>query len=120
MERADTKGTEMETPEAMKIAQEEVIFIDSEKERKRLKKEMDVELRRKKQENLLKQERDQHLNRLPVTKQHAILVICRSIIQWRARNILREKCIDAFEKLFDENYCVYFYRNRFTVRIFHW
>jgi len=116
LKRADEKGIEMENSEAVIIAQKEIICMEVESMKKGMMDQMTYEFINHVKEIKKKKELRRHLNRTTVTKKYAINVIQRSIRQWLARRILREKCIIRFEKLFDERYCAFYYQDQVTVR----
>ena len=116
LKRADKKGIRMEIPEAMDVAQREILFLEGENEKKRVKLEMDLDRKKKENDEMLKQVHAKHSNPLKFSKDHATFVIQNAIKIWLARKILRRKCADTFEKLFDVNYCAFYYKNKTTVR----
>jgi len=113
LKRADDRQYEMELDEANVVAEKEVIEILVRTEKKRIRNESKQDLQR------LDQELDQEAKRVEVEyeenqRTRANWIICAAARRWLARKELRKAGIDTFEKLFDDTYKAFFYRNKRT------
>ena len=112
--RATSRGIKMETDEAKVIAEKEVMNTYIDELKVNLHREMeqacdDLEMK-------LKTEFTEEEDRIEKEKiASARMVLVCSVRRWLAKKELRQRCLKTFEKLFDERYKAYYYRNVKTV-----
>jgi hypothetical protein len=115
LKRADDREIEMELPEAEKIAQDEIIHILGEEERVRVREQYRIAL--KEFETTFEKERgEKEEDYRKRSIKNAAWVVSLAVKRWQARKKLRLLCEETFEKLFDEQYQAFYYRNKRTVR----
>ena len=110
LERSDARGMKMEFKEAREIAQEEIIEIMTLKEIDQMHRHMEHELETIEAIELKEFERVEAEDREQAVSQASHLLVS-SIRRWRARRELFRRCSESFEKLFDEKYKAFYYRN---------
>ena len=116
LKRADSRGIPMETKEASKIATDEVLHIIGEEERERLQTEMDIAFQERQKD---KEEANLNAEAKLLEERHratifAVSVVSRACQLWLARKKLRHRCIEVYEKDYDENTHKFYYRNKET------
>lgn len=117
LHRADEKGIELEIPEGLQIAKEEIIMIEGREKEKALNVEKEEDFARLLKDEKMKEvsEEKARITQDKLGRMYAISVLCKVVRQWLARKSLRIRCTEVFEKLFDETYCMFYYRNKITV-----
>jgi hypothetical protein len=116
LKRADSRGIPMETKEATQIATDEIIYIIGEEERDRLNAEMNKafdQREKEKAEARIQAEikRSEERTRASV---FAASLVARACRMWLARKQLRLKCLEVYEKDYDERSHAFYYRNKET------
>jgi hypothetical protein len=114
LKRADSRGIPMETKEATQIATQEMLHIIGEEERARLKNEMVKAFQQR--------EKDQEQARLLADAKwrdqktraevFATSVVARACRIWLAKRELRRRCLEKYEKDYDEYSHRFYYRNK--------
>ena len=116
LRRADSRQVKIEIDEAKVIAEKEVILILVEGERARIYDQMEqactnLEIKLEKdfieKENLKKKQQ----------ASSATWTLVSAVRRWLARKELRLRCLETFEKEFDERYQAFYYRNMKTVSV---
>ncbi|KAL3800346.1 hypothetical protein HJC23_003642 [Cyclotella cryptica] len=116
LKRADSRDIPIETKEATKIATEEIIYIIGEEERSRLRKEMDKAFEQREQdknEARLKAEARLKEEKARATV-FALSIISKACRNWLARKELRRRCLETYERDYDEHSHRFYYRNKGT------
>ncbi|KAL7553296.1 hypothetical protein ACHAWF_016563 [Thalassiosira exigua] len=114
--RAKERGIPMETKEAKAVAREEILHIIGEEERTRLSSAMEkafMEREKLKEEARLRAEakaKDAHAR----ATVYAVSLVSNACRRWLARKELRRRCLETYEKKFDEWNHAFFYRNKIT------
>jgi hypothetical protein len=114
--RAEARKIPIETKEASKIATDEIIHIIGEEERVRLRAEMEkafVQREKDKEEARLQAEAKRNDDKVRATA-YAVLVVARACRVWLSRKELRRRCLEAYEKDYDEYSHRFYYRNKET------
>jgi hypothetical protein len=121
LEAADDRDEPMEYVEAEKMALNHVIATMVEEEKFRILGLMEESLLKHDQEHddRLVQSKVQEKKQQELMERQACMIITRAARIWVARLILLKKCEDMFEKIFDENFRAFYYRNKITVCICH-
>ena len=116
LKRADSRGIPMETKEATKIATDEVLHIIGEEERERLQSEMNMAFqeREKNTEEARLNAEAKRLEDKDRATVFAVSVVAGACRRWLARNELRRRCLEMYEKDYDENTHRFYYRNKET------
>jgi len=114
LKRADDRCILMEKAEAKNIAKKEVLFIAGEEEKRRVCEEMELQTVDDEEKKLIERRDTMKLKQKQgiIDRSKAGKIICRMFNVWRAKKILRDKCIQYFEKVFHEESHSFFYRNR--------
>jgi len=112
--RADTDHVEMEIKEARILAESEVIEHLVSARKAELESEMRTDLHDFEQQLQTGREKSDAAN-FEMRLQQANWIICSAVRRWKARKVLRDLAFLAFEKLFDERYKAFYYRNVKTV-----
>ena len=114
--RAKDRGIPMETPEAKRIAREEVLHIIGEEERERLCSAMNKDcvererLKEKARLEIVAKKTEAHAR----ASIYAISIVAMACRKWLARKELRRLCLKTYSKKFDETNHAFFYRNNIT------
>ena len=106
----------METDEAKMIAEQEVITILVHEQRRNIKKEMEqacIDLEEKLRQDFIKQRKRREKQLL----HSATWTLVSAVRRWQARKKLRLRCLETYEKVFDEGYQAFYYRNSKTVSL---
>jgi hypothetical protein len=114
LRRANSRHVEMETDEAREIAEQEVIHILVEEERTIFREEMEkacVDLESRLKEDFAQKENIRKKQQVA----RAAWSLVSSVRRWQAKKALRLRCIQTFEKVFDDRYQAFYYRNIKTV-----
>lgn len=110
LKRADERGLELEITEAKEVAQEEIIEIMTLEKIDQMHRDMKQELQMietielREFKRIVAEDRERSAVR-------ASRLIVSSIRRWKARKELFRRCSESFEKLFDEKYKAFYYRN---------
>jgi hypothetical protein len=116
LKRADERHIPMETPEAQKIARDEIIHIIGEEERTKLTHQMEVDFVER-QERLHREKLQKEAKAAEAHKRatiHAASLVAKACRKWLARRHLRRLCLEAYEKKFDGSSHAFYYVNRYT------
>jgi hypothetical protein len=118
LQDADRRGEKMESVEAKKLAVDEAMASMVEQEKRRILGLMEDDLSKMEvdYDNSLLESADQEIKQQELSERLASLVICRAARSWLARLSVMRECEDTFQKIFDEEYHAFFYKNRKTVR----
>eukprot|EP00956_Cyclotella_meneghiniana_P032202 scaffold87397_cov70-Cyclotella_meneghiniana.AAC.13 len=116
LKRADSRGIPMETKDATQIATQEILYIIGEEERERLQKQMDIAFDRRekdKEEARLRAEAKRVEEKARATA-FSVSVVARACRVWLAKKELRRRCLELYEKDYDEVSHAFYYRNKAT------
>lgn len=116
LERADKQQIPMETKEARVIAMDEIIEIIAEEERSRLNNQMNRELAQREQ-RLEEKKRQEDVAVIKAKARaifHAARLVTLACRRWLARKELHRLCLDAYDKIFDEQSHTFYYLNKIS------
>jgi len=108
----------MESIDAKKLALTDIVTSMVAQEKSRILRLMEDDLSKMGEAycKSLLESTDQEIKQEEVNQRLASIIICRAARYWLARLSVIRKCEDNFDKEFDEEYRVFFYRNKNTVR----
>lgn len=117
---ADIHGEQMESIEAKKVALKDGITLLVAQEKRRILGLMEVELSKHEEAFRIQllESADQEKKQQELCERVASSIITKASRIWLARLSVMREYGDTFEKLFDEEYHAFFYKNRRTVRYF--
>ena len=114
LRRADTSKDKMELQEARIVAESEVVEMLAAARRVELEANMRKDLLELEQQIQIQSRQVDAIN-LERIKEQANWILCSAVRRYIARKKLQALASQAFEKLFDEHYKTFYYRNARTV-----